>query len=125
MNKTIYIGNLTRDVELTSSGETQIAKFTIAVQRRFKKDEADFIRCVAFNKTGVNIAKYFSKGKKIVIVGHTQTGSYDNKEGVRVYTNDCIVDEFEFIESSSQQQAPEVKSEVVPSVDITEDDLPF
>ena len=99
MNKAMLIGRLTKDPELNfipNSG-TAICKFAIAVTRQFKKDETDFINCVAFNKTGEIIAQYFTKGKPIAIVGNIRTGSYDAKDGTKRYTTDVIVDSFDFI----------------------------
>ena len=108
MNKVILIGRLTRDVEIHQSGEMPIARFSMAVDRKFKKEgeaTADFINCVAFKSTAENINKFFSKGNRIGIVGHIQTGSYTNKDGQKVYTTDVIVDEFDFVESKSAAQS--------------------
>lgn len=105
MNKVILIGRLTRDVEIHQSGEMPIARFSMAVDRKFKKEgeaTADFINCVAFKSNAENISQYFGKGNKIAIVGHIQTGSYTNKDGQKVYTTDVIVDEWEFVESKAQ-----------------------
>jgi single-strand DNA-binding protein len=103
MNSWHGIGRLVRDVELkaTQTGMS-IVKFTVAIDRRAKQGEdkkADFISCVAFGKTADFIAKYFSKGSKIVIIGRIQTGSYDDKDGKKIYTTDIMVDEVEFAES--------------------------
>jgi single-strand DNA-binding protein len=105
MNIVCIIGRLVRDPEVRwSQGKesTCIAKLTVAVDRRFKKEgeqSADFIPCTAFGKTAEFIEKYVKKGTKVVIQGRWQTGSYDNKEGQKVYTNDCIVESIEFAES--------------------------
>ena len=103
MNKTILMGRLTRDPEVRySTGEkaTATARFSIAINRRFKNAEgsydADFINCVAFGKTGEFVEKYFQKGSMIALTGRIQTGSYTNKEGVKVYTTDVVVEEVEF-----------------------------
>ena len=110
MNLVILMGRLVRDPDVRySQGQEQkaIAKFTLAVDRRFKKDgeqSADFISCIAFGKTGEFVEKYLSKGTKVVVEGRWQTGSYDNKEGQKVYTNDCIVDSVEFAESKSNNE---------------------
>jgi single-strand DNA-binding protein len=111
MNKVILSGRLTRDVETRYSGEMAIARYTLAVYRRFKKDgeqSADFINCVAFGKAGEFAEKYFRKGMKVAITGRIQTGSYTNKDGQKVYTTDVIIEEQEFAESkaSSSEQAP-------------------
>ena len=95
MNKAILMGRLTRDPEMKTSGDTKIAKYTLAVDRRFKKDEADFINCIAFGKGAEFAENYLKKGTKIVATGRIQTGSYENKEGRKVYTTDIIVEEQE------------------------------
>lgn len=106
MNKVILVGRFTRDPEIRySTGEsaTATARFSLAVNRRFKNAEgnydADFINCVAFGKTAEFIEKYFKKGMSIGITGRIQTGSYTNKDGQKVYTTDVIVEETEFVES--------------------------
>lgn len=99
MNCVQIIGRLCKDPELRTNGDTTITRFSVAVDRRFKKDEADFISCVAFGKTAEFIDKYFSKGNRIGITGEWRTGSYTNKDGQKVYTNDCIVTTAEFVES--------------------------
>lgn len=106
MNNVTLIGRLARDPEIRySQGENQmaIARFTIAVDRNKKDAGADFISCVAFGKTAEFIEKYFSKGKKIGIIGHIQTGSYE-KDGAKVYTTDVIADQVEFVESKSSEE---------------------
>ena len=108
MNKVVLMGRLTRDPEVrySTSGDSQlaIARYTLAVDRRFKKDgeaTADFIRCVAFGKNGEFAEKYFRKGTKVAVTGRIQTGSYTNKDGVRVYTTEVVVEEQEFAESKN------------------------
>ena len=107
MNKVILMGRLTRDPEVRYSQgatATAIARFSIAVDRRFKRDgepDADFINCVAFGKTGEFIERYGHKGTKFVVEGRIQTGSYTNKDGVRVYTTDVVVEDQEFAESKN------------------------
>ena len=100
MNRVVLMGRLVRDPETRYSQDGKgVSKFTLAVDRRMKKDEADFISCVAFGKTAEFVEKYLKKGTKIACEGRWQTGSYTNKEGVKVYTNDCIIDQMEFAES--------------------------
>lgn len=102
MNKVILIGRLTRDVETRYSGETAISRYSLAVDRRFKREgepDADFINCVAFGKQGEFAEKYLRKGMKNAVTGRIQTGSYTNKEGQKVYTTDIVVEEHEFCES--------------------------
>lgn len=108
MNKVILMGRLTRDPEVRySQGEnsTAVARYTIAVDRRFKRDNdqqtADFISCIAFGRTGEFAEKYLRKGIKIAVTGRIQTGSYVNQEGVKVYTTDVVVEDHEFAESKA------------------------
>ncbi len=108
MNKAILMGRLTRDPEVRyTQGDNQmaIARYTLAVDRRFNRNNdentADFIPCVAFGKAGEFAEKYFRKGIKVAVTGRIQTGSYTNKEGVRVYTTEVIVEEQEFAESKN------------------------
>ena len=111
MNKVILMGRLTRDPEVRySQGEnsTAIARFTLAVDRRFKRQNddqtADFINCVAFGKTAEFAERYLHQGTKVVGCGRIQTGSYTNKDGQRVYTTDVVLDEVEFAESKNASQ---------------------
>lgn len=106
MNKAILIGRLTRDPEVRyTQGDSSmaIARFTLAVDRRFKRagetQEADFIGCVAFGKQAEFVEKYFKQGMKMVLSGRIQTGSYTNKDGQKVYTTDVVADDIEFAES--------------------------
>ena len=108
MNKVILMGRLTRDAEVRYSqgdASTAVARFSLAVDRRFKRDgddqTADFINCVAFGRTGEFAEKYLRKGTKIVLTGRIQTGSYTNKDGAKVYTTDIVAEEFEFAESKN------------------------
>ena len=108
MNKAILMGRLTRDPEVRyTQGENQmaIARYTLAVDRRFNRNgddnTADFISCVAFGKAGEFAERYFRKGTKIAVTGRIQTGSYTNKDGVKVYTTDVVVEEQEFAESKN------------------------
>ena len=112
MNQVNLIGRLTRDPEMRySQGENSIAiaRFTLAVDRRFKRqsDEqtADFINCVAFGKTAEVIEKYVTQGTKIAATGEWRTGSYTNKDGVKVYTTEVIVDDQEFAESKAASES--------------------
>lgn len=107
MNKVILIGRLTRDPEIRYSQgaqSTSVARYTLAVDRRFKRDgeaAADFISCVAFGKAADFAEKWFKKRTKISIVGRIQTGNYTNKDGQKVYTTDVVVEEQEFAESKA------------------------
>lgn len=112
MNKVILMGRLTRDPEVRyTQGEQPmaIARYSLAVDRRFARNNqegqqtADFISCVAFGKNGEFAEKYLHKGTKIVVEGRIQTGSYTNKDGVKVYTTDVVVESQEFAESKNAQ----------------------
>ena len=108
MNNVVLSGRLTKDPEVRySSGEEPmaIARFTLAVDRRKKEGEqsADFISCVAFRKQGEFVEKYCKQGTKIILAGHIQTGSYTNKQGIKVYTTEVIVDALEFAESKKAE----------------------
>ena len=117
MNKVILMGRLTRDPEVRySQGATPlaIARYTLAVDRRNSRsnnggDEqtADFIPCVAFGKAGEFAERYFRKGTKIAVSGRIQTGSYTNKDGVKVYTTEVIVEDQEFAESKNSSAGNE------------------
>ncbi len=108
MNKVILMGRLTRDPEIRySQGDNAmaIARYTLAVDRRFNRNgdenSADFIGCVAFGKSAEFAERYLHKGTKIALTGRIQTGSYTNKDGVKVYTTDVIVEDQEFAESKN------------------------
>lgn len=137
MNKVIIIGRFTRDPEIkytTGENATATARFSLAVNRRFKNKEgnydADFINCVAFGKTAEFIEKYFTKGMSIGITGRIQTGSYTNKEGQKVYTTDVVVEETEFVESKNKGTSDNVPNNNANSNSdfeevISEDEMPF
>ena len=112
MNKVILMGRLNRDAEIRySQGEssTAIARFSLAVDRRFRRDNdeqtADFINCVAFGRTAEFLERFGRKGTKFVLEGRIQTGSYTNKDGQRVYTTDVVAENVEFAESKNNSSA--------------------
>lgn len=136
MNKCIFIGRLVADPEVRySQGEnsTCIARYRLAIDRKFKKDgeqTADFINCVAFGKNGEFVEKYLHKGMKIAVVARVQTGSYTNNNGVKVYTTDFVVEEHEFCESKNSNNSHQSESNsddgFVPVPDgISDEELPF
>ena len=142
MNKVELMGRLTRDPEIRyTQGDKQtcIARFTLAVDRRYKRDgeqNADFISCVVFGKMAEHVQKYYHKGIKIAVIGRLQTGSYENKDGIKVYTTDVVVEEQEFAESkanndeqqsySGGQPAQAYEQPPEPEYDYPDDgDLPF
>lgn len=110
MNKVVLMGRLTDNptIRYTQGAEpTCIARYRLAVDRRYKKDgeqNADFINCVVFGKGAEFAEKYLHKGTKILAIGRIQTGSYTNNEGKKVYTTDVVVEEQEFAESKASQQ---------------------
>lgn len=111
MNKAVLVGRLTRDPEVRySQGDnaTAVARYTLAVDRRFKRDNeptADFIPCVVFGRSAEFAEKYFHQGMRVSISGRIQTGSYTNKDGVKVYTTEVIVEDQEFAESRAESEA--------------------
>ena len=107
MNKVVLVGRLTRDPEVRYSqgnNATAVARYTVAVDRRFKRDgepTADFIPCVVFGRSAEFAEKYFRQGLRIVVSGRIQTGSYTNRDGQKVYTTEVVVEEQEFAESKA------------------------
>ena len=122
MNKVILIGRLTKDPEVRTSGETMIARYTLAVGRRVAKGEkaTDFISCVAFTRKAEFAEKYLHKGSKIAITGRIQTGSYTNREGQKIYTTDVVVEDNEFVEKK-QSETQQSDFEDIPD----DEELPF
>lgn len=128
MNKVILVGRLTKDpdVRVSQDGQTTIVRYTLAVDRRMKRDEADFISVVAFGKSAEFAEKYLHKGTKIVLSGHIQTGSFTNKEGQKVYTTDVVAEDQEFAESKKAESPNISTDEGFLNVPDTEDEeLPF
>jgi single-strand DNA-binding protein len=143
MNKAFLIGRLTRDAELrtTESGKS-IAKFSLAVNRNYTnaegEREADFINCVAFNKTGENLTKYTHKGSQIAVIGRIHTRNYDAQDGTKRYVTEISVDELTFLDKKEDKPEP-TDSEIVQAVmndedpfkdfgneiELTDDDLPW
>lgn len=131
MNRVCLVGRLTRDPELRYSGAgNAVTKFTIACDRR-GEDGADFIPVVTFKKTAEACAEHLKKGRLVAVEGRWQTGSYENNEGKRVYTNDCIADNVRFLESNRDNSQLNRSTNQDPFVDdgqpidINDDDLPF
>ena len=128
MNKAILMGRLTRNPDIRyTNGEKPVcvARYTLTVDRRFKRDgeqQADFIPCIAFGRQGEFTQKYFQKGTKIVISGRIQTGSYTNRDGLKVYTTDVIVEEQDFAESKAA--AGRTKETYHPEQETTAKDQP-
>jgi single-strand DNA-binding protein len=118
MNKVILMGRLTRDPDVRNTqGESSmvITRYSLSVDRRGRKGKggeqtADFINCVAFDKAGEFAEKYFRQGMRVLISGRIQTGSYTNKDGVKVYTTDVVVEDQEFADSKGAVAAGDSQS---------------
>ena len=127
MNNVSLVGRLTKDPELkTTQSGLSVCRFTVAVDRPYSKDQADFINCITWRKTAEFITSYFSKGQRIALTGSIQTGSYTDKDGKTVYTTDINVSNVEFCESKKQSDSSgnnlnSVETEEMPF----DDDLPF
>lgn len=134
MNKVCLMGRLTKDPDIRGEGNSLCAKYTLAVDRRFKDNDGnyqtDFINIVVFGKGAEFAEKYLKKGTKVVVTGRIQTGSYTNKDGQKVYTTDVIAEDQEFAESKSSgtQQENETVSKDDDFMNLTpeqKDDFPF
>lgn len=152
INRVVLVGRLTKDPELRyTSSNIPVSKFTLAVNRTFAgpsgEREADFIQCVVWRKQAENLAKFVRKGSLVGVEGRIQTGSYDDKDGIRKYTTEVIGDSVQFLEPKSavqddssfndysRQDYPQdnnysnnnnnTKKESTPTIDVAEDDLPF
>lgn len=136
LNQVALQGRLTADPKLNQNGQVSITNFTVASDRSFKnKDgnrDTDFVRCTAFGKTAENLANFFQKGQMIIVYGRWQTGSYQDNNGNRVYTNELAVQGFEFDQTKQQSQPqqpqaqaykPEPQSQAPSNINL--DDLPF
>ena len=134
MNSVQLIGRLTRDPEVRyTDGGVSIARFSLAVERRFKQEngaDADFINIVSFGKTAEFIEKYFHKGMKVALNGRIQTGSYMDKDGKKVYTTDIVAENVEFCESkgtsaNNETSAQAQDGDFINVPDGIDEDLPF
>lgn len=154
INRVILVGRLTKDPELRyTTGNISVAKFTLAVNRSFTsgtngEKEADFIQCVVWRKQAENLARFVKKGGLIGVEGRIQTGSYDDKDGVRKYTTEVVCDSVQFLEPKNQEDDSykefnrqdysddlysndnsnnnsNNRKESTPTIDVAEDDLPF
>ena len=128
MNKVELMGRLTKDpdVKPAQDNSTSVTRYTLAVdRRRSKKTEeeqtADFIGVVAFGSSADFAGKYFKKGMKVAVVGRIQTGSYTNKDGVRVYTTDVVAEDQEFADSKGSGSSEAEETFSMPD----DENLPF
>ena len=127
MNKLILVGRFTKDPEIRVSGNVTIAKFSLAVDRKYKRDgepEADFFNCTAFNKTAELVEKYCKKGTKMVVEGRIQNDNYE-KDGVKHYSVAVIVENIEFAESKKGGTSEKKAEEAEEFVNVSSDELPF
>lgn len=128
MNNVSLIGRLTKDLELKKTPtNTSVTSFILAVNRRFKSEgqpDADFIRCIAWNKTAETMCKYLKKGSQIGVEGRIQTGQYEDKSGATVYTTDIVVEQFTFV-GSNENNGNANDMDNNSTLDISSDDLPF
>jgi len=125
MNKVILMGRLTRDPEVRYNGDKAVARFSLAVDRKYSEG-ADFPSIVTFGKTAEFVGKWFKQGLKIALEGRIQTGSYTNKDGVKVYTTDVIADQVEFAESKKAGEQPQPSGDGWQEIpEGVEDRLPF
>jgi len=129
MNKAILLGRLTKEPELryTSNNNKAVCNFTLAVNRRFKKDgetQADFIPIVAWDKLGEFCGKYFLKGKQVAVVGRIQTRTWDDNDGKKHYVTEIVAEEAYFADSKAEAkvEAKEEVQQINPDMDV---DLPF
>jgi len=128
MNNAQIIGRYVKDPDVRQANDTTVARFTLAVDRKYKKGEADFISCVAFGKLAEVISKYCHKGMKVAVIGRIQTGSYTNKDGQKVYTTDIVVEEHEFCEKKGEgdsQNAPKADEGFMDLPGNIDDEVPF
>ena len=125
MNKCIHMGRLTKNPEIRS-GSLTVARFSLAVDRKYKKDgepSADFFNFTAFGKTADFVQKYLKKGTKVIVVSHVQNDNYENKKGEKVYAVNFLVDEIEFAESKGAEKPADTEWVNIP--DDLPEDLPF
>lgn len=129
MNNVVLTGRLTRDPELRySQSGMAVARYTLAVDR-YRDEGADFVNCKAFGKVAEFAEKHLTKGKKICIAGHIETGSYTNKNGEKVYTTEVVVEQHEFLEPRKQEKPIEMPPQDDGFMDVPDDvddeGLPF
>jgi len=127
MNSVALVGRLVHDPEVRyTADQMAVCRMRLAVDRQGKDKETDFISCIAFGKTAEFVEKYFAKGKPIGIVGRIQTGSYEKKDGSKVYTTDIIADRVEFVGSRDEEKQEKKVSETDMYGFIRDDeDVPF
>lgn len=126
MNKVYLIGRTTKDIEVSyTQSQKSYARFTLAVNRRGDDDKADFISCIAWNKTAEIMEKYVRKGHRVGIAGRIQTGSY-KKGDTTIYTTDVVVEELEFLQTKSDLKVEkEPETDIDGFMNVDDSELPF
>ena len=130
MNSVNLIGRLTKDPDISyTTSQVCVAKFTVAINRGKDKNGndagADYPSVKAFGKTGELVEKYLGKGRLVGITGHIQTGSYENKEGHKVYTTDVIADKVEFLDKGEKQEQVKMADPIPEGFNKTDEPIPF
>lgn len=125
MNKVIFTGRLTADPEQRQSGDTTITRFNLAVDRRGKRDEADFFNCTAFNKLAEFAKNYLVKGTKILLEGRIQNNNYTDRDGRKVYGFQVIADSIEFAGAKTERTAEKSDDFVKVPDNVDDEELPF
>ena len=130
MNKVILMGRLTRDPEVryTQTNNTLVASFSLAVNRRLKKDETDFINIVAWGKTGEFVNKYFKKGQQVGVIGRLQTRNWTDEQGSKHYITEVVAEEVYFADSKKDTSNNTDDNSFIPNFNVIDDedyDLPF
>lgn len=127
MNKVFLIGRMTKDAEVRANDKgTSQTRFSVAINRQ--KEGVDYINCIAWNKQAELIGKYLHKGNQIALEGHIHTGSYDDKDGKKVYTTDVVVDNITFIGNNTKIEEPKKEDpleDFESEPQFTDEDLPF
>lgn len=130
INKAILMGRLTRDPELrrTDSGKA-VCNFTVAINNGYgEKQKADFVSCVAWNKTAEFVDKYFTKGRMIIVVGRIQTRTWEDRDGKKNYVTEVVASEVAFGESKKDAGGGAAGNTSADSDEFTlidSDDIPF
>lgn len=103
MNKVQMLGRLTKDIELRQTTNSTLGRFTLAVPRIKKEDGSDFIACKVWGKRAEIMEKYIKKGHRVCVAGRLEAGSYE-KDGVKHYTTEVVVEDFDFLESKKDDK---------------------
>lgn len=124
MNKIILIGNIGHTPVLKQASDKTFLRFTLAVKNPYS-DQTDWFNCVSFGKQAETIAKFFTKGSKIAVVGRVQTGTYEGKDGTKKTKFDIVVESFDFCDSGRTSGESQKDEERYTEDEDTDEDLPF